>query len=340
MADGGIEHQTQIRRTRRSPTAFLALVGTIVLAVAVLLLLWGSDGDDRRGEATPEPTSTSTPPTTPPTRLPVVHVIADTDDGPQPATTATGPGTGPGDRFEAVQATPVLTDGRIAVLVDGGTVLAGAPGDAFHRVGPDAPSSALVASNEPGHVWVVGPGDELSLVSLDGIPNRVRIPLDGHRVLGPAAFGVVTVGSDGAVAWRRPSFDPSPVPLPTGRTAVDAGGEVVLAERSLGAEVGRGFELIAVDDGAVVQDFLVGPSDRAPALAPDGSVVALPGGFGWTVRDVSSRAELGSLPRAPGMPVWIGEGRFAVLVDGAIVLSDGRQLAPPWPVRDLAEHSP
>lgn len=301
MVDGGIEHQTEIRRTRRSPTAFLALVGTIVLAVAVLLLLWGSDGDDQGGEAAPEPTSTSTPSTARPTPLPVVHVIADTDDGPQPATTASGPGTDPGDRFEAVQSTPVLTDGRIAVLVD---------------------------------------GDELSLVSLDGIPNRVRIPLDGDRVLGPATFGVVTVGSDGAVAWRRPSFDPSPVPLPSGRTAVDAGGEVVLVERSLGDEVGQGFELLAVTDGAVVQDFLVGPSDRAAALAPDGSVVALPSGFGWTVRDVSSRAELGSLPRAPGIPVWIGDGRFAVLVDGAVVVSDGRQLSPPWRVRDLAERSP
>ena len=168
----------------------------------------------------------------------------------------------------------------------------------------------------------------------------MRIPLDGDRVLGPATFGVVTVGSDGAVAWRRPSFDPSPVPLPSGRTAVDAGGEVVLVERSLGDEVGQGFELLAVTDGAVVQDFLVGPSDRAAALAPDGSVVALPSGFGWTVRDVSSRAELGSLPRAPGIPVWIGDGRFAVLVDGAVVVSDGRQLSPPWRVRDLAERSP
>src|SRR3546814_15092035 len=119
MVDGGIENGTEIRRARRSPTAFLALGGTSVLSVAVLLLLWGSDGDDQGGEAAPEPTSTSTPSTARPTPLPVVHVIADTDDGPPPATTASGPGTAPGARFEAVQSTPVMTDGRIPVLVAG-----------------------------------------------------------------------------------------------------------------------------------------------------------------------------------------------------------------------------
>src|SRR3546814_18978534 len=117
MVDGGIEHETGIRRTRRSPTAFLALVGTIVLAVAVLLLLWGSDGDDQGGEAAPEPPSTSTPSTARPTPLPVVHVTADTDDRPQPTTTHSAPGTDPCDRTEAVQSQPVLTDGRRAVPV-------------------------------------------------------------------------------------------------------------------------------------------------------------------------------------------------------------------------------
>src|SRR3546814_20601999 len=125
MVDGGIENGTEIRRARRSPTAFLALGGTSVLSVAVLLLLWGSDGDDQGGEAAPEPTSTRTPSTARPTPLPVVHVIPDTDDEPQPTTTASGPGTDPGDRCEAVQSPPVPTAGRVALLDAGENILAG-----------------------------------------------------------------------------------------------------------------------------------------------------------------------------------------------------------------------
>ncbi len=335
MPDRAMDQHAEVRRTRGAAV----WVGVLAVVAAVAFLVWA--GGDGAPEGAVPSTTTSSTTSTLPRRLPVLAVVADTDAGPRPATTADAPDAeADSTPFEVLQAAPIATDGRIVLLVDGGDLLVGRPRGAFEVVDLDGPASAVVASNEPGHVWAVTGGDELALIALDGSDPAVRIPLDGDRVLGSGPFGVVTVRVDRAVSWRRPSFDPAPIPLPADRTAVDAGGEVVLAERSLGADVGRGFELWGVVDGTVVGDFVEPPSDLPAVVAPDGSVVALPGPSGWTVRDARSREELGSLPRAAGEPVWVGAGRFAVLVDGVVSLSDGSTLAPPWRIRALAEQSP
>lgn len=334
MAHEGIEHHTEIRRARWSmPVVVVAGVLALIAAAVVLR----ADGDPTT-DATPT-TAPSVQPETRPAPLAVVHVVADTDHGPRPATTANGPSTAGRSTVEPVQATPVLTDGQIVVLMEGGAVLAGRPGDVFRPVGPDAPGAALVASNEPGHVWVVAPEDELVLVAIEGVDPPVRIPLGGDRILGPASFGVVTVGDDGAVSWRRPSFDPTPVLVPAGRTPVDAGGGFVLVELSPGGGWERVFEVLTVTEGAVVGGFR-GRSDRSAALAPDGGTVAIPDAAGWTVRDARSGADRGALPAAPGDPVWIGDDRWAILSDGTVAVSDGTVLSPPWRLRALAEQSP
>ena len=337
MAADGIEHHTEVRRQRWSAPVVLA-VGALVVAAAFAFLR--ADGGPATDAVDANPTTASSAlASTPPTRLAVLHVVADTDGGPRPATTADGPGAEGGPAFEAIQATPVLTDGQVVVLADGGTVLAGRPGAAFRVIGPDAPSAAIVASNEPGHVWALLPDGDLVLVAVDGVDPPVRIPLGGARVLGPASFGVVTIDTDGVVAWRRPSFEPTVVPVPPGRSAIDAGGGFVLVERPPGGDGERVFEVLTVADGALVGGFR-GGSDRPAALANDGATVAVPDGGGWTIREVRSVAARGALPAAPGEPVWIGGDRWAVLLDGVVRVSDGTELSPPWRFRALAEQSP
>ena len=334
MAGDDVEQHGEIRRTRG------VAVWVLVLGVAALvaLLVWAGS-DDAPSEAAPSTTATSAPSTLP-RPLPVLHVVADTDTGPRPATTASAPGDGAASvPFEAIQATPITTDGRVVLLVDGGAVLVGRPGGGFGAIDLGLPTAALVASNEPGHVWVVAPRDELALVDLDGIDPPVRIPLDGDRVLGLGTFGVVTVGDEGTVSWRRQSFDPTPVAVPPGRTALDAGGGSVLVERPRGGDGERVFEVLTVAEGALVGGFR-GESDRPAALSPDGATVALPSVEGWSIHDVRSLAVRGSLPAAAGDPVWVGEDRWAILTDGVASLSDGTTLSPPWRLRALAEQSP
>lgn len=334
-----LEHRTEIRRSGR--TGPLGIAVAVLVAVVALVLATRDDSDDAATAPAPSPPTTAAPTSTLPRRLATVHVVADTDAGPRPATTARGPDDAAGGAaFQALQAVPVLTDGRIVVLVDGGTLLSGRPGAAFQSVGLGAPSGLLVASNEPGHVWVRTPEDELALVDLDGADAPVRVPLDGDRVVGPAAFGVVTVSDSGRTSWRRPSFEPAPIDLPAGHAPLDAGGDLVLVAGSTGRDSARQLEVWSVADGTLVRAFGPAGAGRPAVLATDGTAVALPRPEGWSVLDARTGAELGLLPGAPDAPVWIGDGRFAVLVDGRVEVSDGTQLAPPWRLRALAERSP
>lgn len=335
MPGDAMHQHSEIHRTRGAAV----WLGALAVVAMVGFLVWA--GQDGGSPDTAPPTTSSSTTSTLPRRLPVLPVVADTDAGPRPATTADAPDASADSAgFETIQATPIATDGRIALLVDGGNLLVGRPRGAFEPVDLDVPSSGLVASNEAGHVWVVTPGDDLALIALDGSDPPVRIPLDGDRVLGPAPFGVVTVRADGAVSWRRPSFDPVVLAGPPGAVAVDAGGDAVLYEEPRAPGGGRAFTIRSVVVGVTVQAF--GPSDaeRAAVLATDGSMVALPHAAGWIVHDVASGEQRGSLPRATGEPVWVGGSRFAVLVDGVVSLSDGATLAPPWRLRALAEQSP
>lgn len=335
MADDDIQHHVEVRRGRRVGPV-LVVVGLALVAAFALGL---RDGGGPPEAATA--TSTSSPPTTRTGPLPLVHIIADTDRGPRPATTADGPGGPTADgAFEAVQATPIVTEGQVVVLVDGGTVLAGRPGEGFRTVDVGGPASALVASNEPGHVWVVASEDELQLVDIEGTDPPVRIPLGGERVIGPATFGVVTVDAAGRASWRRPGFDPAPLSPFGGNRAVDAGGGFVLVEAPAQPGGPRVFRTVSAVDSTAIRRFAVRDPDRPVVLATDGTAVALPVDDGWLVQDSITGQPRGSLPSAPGTPVWIGDGRFALLVAGVVATSDGSELAPPWRVRDLAEQSP
>ena len=65
----------------------------------------------------------------------------------------------------------------------------------------------------------------------------------------------------------------------------------------------------------------------------DGIVMALPPQF-------HADAAVRAVEAAPGAPAWIGEGRFAILADGVVAVSDGTELSPPWRLRALAERAP
>ncbi|MGK2929139.1 MAG: hypothetical protein ACSLFO_06125 [Acidimicrobiales bacterium] len=85
----------------------------------------------------------------------------------------------------------------------------------------------LLTSNEPQHVWAITEGDAALLVDLRGGPGSVVLDLDGHRVLGLAPFGLVTVGADDQAVWRRPDFEPSLLELPSGCSPQASGGGVI-----------------------------------------------------------------------------------------------------------------
>ncbi len=85
----------------------------------------------------------------------------------------------------------------------------------------------VLPSNEPQHVWAITEGDAALLVDLRGGPESVVLDLDGHRVLGLAPFGLVTVGADDRAVWRRPDFEPSPLELPSGCSPQASGGGVI-----------------------------------------------------------------------------------------------------------------
>jgi len=345
--DGGIEHEAELRSTGRRLPAVLVL---LVLVVAVVALL--RDGGDADGDAAPAPPPTATPTsetltTTRPARVPPVLAVADAGGGPVPTAAASDDHTRfppPEATYEALQAQPLAVDGTVVVLADGGRLLAGEPGGVFERIGPDGPVSRLVPSNEPRHVWAGVAERELALVSLDGGEPSVRIPVGDDRVLGPASFGVVTVGPDGTVWWRRPSFEPLRLELPSGRQAVDVGGDTVLLEVAATGDDVRRFETWSLSERRLVRNLAVRTSDRPAILALDGRTAALPTPTGWQVLDLATGSERSRLPPSglPGVdPVWVGGDHFAVAVGPHLVeISDSVRHRPRWPVVALAEASP
>ncbi|MFP5322355.1 MAG: hypothetical protein ACLGIC_10980 [Acidimicrobiia bacterium] len=346
MAADDIEHQAEIRSSGARAPALVVLLALVGVVVALVVRA----GDDGPHAATPPPAPPSTPTseTLTTTRPPAVEVLAVTDVGGGPV-----PVRATSDRvtrrppieatFEALQATPIAVDGQVVALADGGRLLAGTPGEVFEPFGPEGPVSEVVASNEPRHVWARVTEAELALVRLDGGEPRVRIPVGDDRVLGPASFGVVTVGPEGTW-WRRPSFDPTPVLLPGDRQPLDAGGDLVLVEAPEADERLRRFETWSIVDGRAVQTFLVRRADRPALISPDGTTVALPERRGFAIRDATSGAERGELPPSaiPGAaPVWVGGHHFAVAAGAHVVLiSDSIRHRPRWPVSALAEASP
>lgn len=341
-----VEHRVEIRREGRATPLW---IGVAVLAAIVAVVLGGRDGDataggERSPGTAPAPAPTSETPTTgaPPAPPPVLGVARGGEGGGAlvPVSSA-GPGpvlTGGGPSSVSDGSRPVATTGRVAVLADDGTLHAGSPGETFAVVACCV--DELVPSNEPHHVWVRS-GDEVALVDLDGGPTGVRLPLDGDAVVGPASFGLVTVGDDGTVRWRRPSFDPVDLPTPHDRQVLDSGGEMVLTG-SLAAPGRARYELWSIVEGVLVQAHDVALPDGSSiggVLAADGSAVALRARGGWQVHARADGALLDVLPHL-GEPVWVGGAHFAVLAGRQLIVSE---LDPPLPGHAfvlLAEQSP
>lgn len=137
----------------------------------------------------------------------------------------------------------------------------------------------------------------------------VRVPVGDDRVLGPARPGVVTMAGDGVLSWRRPGADAAPIPVPSDRTAIDAGGELVLVEAPVVGDGIRRFETWSIVGARLVQTFAVRTSDGSPRLAPDGGVAALPERTGFVVHDATSGERIAAFPLSgfpDAHPVWVG----------------------------------
>lgn len=184
------EHRSEITRSNRT-TAVAALV---VFVGLVLVLLVGTSSGDQTDDRADDRADDSAPTTA---------------STPSPSTT-TPPGT------TELRAELEPTTGALVVERDGeslGTVACCFDG--------------LLPSNEPQHVWAITEGDAALLIDLRGGPASVVLDLDGHRVLGLAPFGLVTVGADDRPVWRRPDFEPSPLELPSGCSPQASGGGVI-----------------------------------------------------------------------------------------------------------------
>lgn len=344
--DHDVEHRTELRSGAWSPRLLVVVVA--VLAAVVALVVLRDDGGpapelDRTGPAAP---TTGTVPTTRPLTVPRVLAVADAGGGLVPASAGDDQvERRPASRLDADALQRALAvDGRVVVLV-AGQLLVGDPGGTFAPFGPADQVTEVVGSNEPRHVWARARDATLALVAVDGPQPSVRIELGADDVLGPATFGVVTTSRDGVVSWRRPSFDPTPVPIPRDRTPLDAGGGLVLVEAPDRHDGVRRFEAWSVVAGRRVAAFDVDPgdaADRPAAIAPDGSTVALPHrGSWWRVLDVASGEEIGRLASRDRTPVWVGGPHFAVAPTPHLVEIAGNiRHRPRWPLVAVAEASP
>jgi hypothetical protein len=335
-----IEHRAEIRRANQTTPILVGMV--FVIAVAVLVLSGGEDSEPTEDVA---PTTVPAPPTSetltttrPP--LPAVFGLTLTRSGVAPFSTfVRPPEAAPADAPAEVPrvGSPVVTDGRIAVL-SGGALLVGRPGEPLTELG--CCYDELHPSNEPGHVWLRD-GDEATLVELHGGGTITELPVGDDRIVGPGSFGLVTAGTDGTIRWRRPLFAPLDVPVGADREAVDGGGGLVLVSGVDRTGTPR-WELRSISDGRVVAslDARGGwPRGSRPVLAADGETVAIPVATGWAVRAVPDMVEVGRLTRSM-QPVWIGGDRFAALVGGHLVVSDGSEVPAPAAAMAVAEQSP
>lgn len=133
--------------------------------------------------------------------------------------------------------TTAVPDGPVVELGTSGAVVVGRGGEAPRTVA--CCFDELLESSEPGHVWAITDGDAAMLVDLGRGPTGIVLELDGHRVLGLAPFGLVTVGADGRPVWRRPDFAPSPVDIPAGCEPRSAGGGFISCRPSDGTGIHR-----------------------------------------------------------------------------------------------------
>lgn len=342
MTGPDLEHRTEIRRANRTTPIWIALV--VVSVVAVLVLGSSGDGPNEERGMTP-PTSAPTTPTsetlttTSPRTMPPVFGVTDSGGQVRPISTSIGSGPTPVDQepLALSASVPIATAGRVVVLDGAGTVHHAEPGRSF-RDGACC-FDAIHPSNEPGHVWGRR-GPQAVLIDLDAVDERRVVLLIGEeRVLGPASFGLVTVDDRNVVRWHRPSFDPTVVRLPEDRRAIDSGGERLLATGPGAGETSR-LETWSIAGNGLLQSYVVSEgASSSGVLAPDGSVVAVPGPGGWEVRDAATGLVHGSLPKVTG-PVWVGGNRFAATLDDRLVVSDRGVLPLRWPVLAVAEQSP
>lgn len=309
------EHGTEITRTGRGRLAVAATVAA--LAVGALLLADGGSGTDRPG-----PTSSVPEPVTVPLDAPPVVGIGRSGDGPVVAIdddtlVVVRPLDAPGPARAAV-----ATGEAIAVVDADGRLVANGPDGRFRSELCCADS--VEPAYRPGHVWTVDPVGA-RLVELGVGPTRQELDLDGQAVIGPGPGGLVTVDERGAVAWRRPGIPARPVPIRAGRRAVSAGGDLVAYVAASPAVV----EVRRVTDGLLVRSFpldRLAPDGATARLSPSGATIAIGQDGSSTVHSVADGTVLGRLPTTERL-VPVGGGRFAAIVDGAVVTSDGDRFA-------------
>lgn len=344
MSGTDLEHRAEIRRANRTTPIWIGLV--VVAAIVALVVGSGDDG----GEAAPDPGPTTAPATptsetlttTSPRGLPPVYGLTETHRGLLAFSTAVAPSSDTASAeptvFEVADG-PIVTDGRAVVLDADRMLHVGQPGTAF-RPGTWG-WEEIHPSNEPGHVWGRWE-DEVALLDLDRIhaePSVVLLVGDGE-VLGPASFGVVVLGADGTTRWHRPSFEPTVVPLPPDRRAIDSGGERLLVAAPATAAAGARLEVWSITGNGLLSTYaLVDGAGADGRLSPDGTLVLVPSPGGWDVRDAVTGVLHGTLPKGAS-PVWVGGNRFGAAIDGQLVVSDRGVLPLRWPVLAVAEQSP
>ena len=331
VVDPDVEvHRSEITRANRTtPVAVLVIVAAVVVA----LVTAGSDDPDPKAAPAPTTTTSTTSP-----EVTVPAPAAPVADRPLPPTVALG-FSGPDTFVFGSVTTPltevrpdgmvrrvegaVVTGERIAVIDTDGQILTGGDDGSFSAL--MCCLDAIIPSNEPGHVWGVDLLAGVTLVDLDRGPTDVFIDVDGERVIGLGAFGVVTVDRELAATWWRPGFDPAPVVVPDGREAVSSGGAVVayVVPETGVVEVRRAV------DGRLVRSFPATSSGSVTArLSTVGDAVAIVRRGAVEVFGLDDGRPLGGMQATGDGPVPIGAGRFAVTSGGVVVDSQGRRIDP------------
>ncbi len=303
----------------RKPTRIgVAILAAVVLAVVAMVATSRSDGDEL---VTPATTSTS-PVTVPAGAPPVVGVAIVNDRVFVFGTHAEGVmgATAAPDLDLGFDTPAIAIDDRLVVLDPAGAALVGREGEPFREIA--CCYDDLLTSDERGRFWAIEGRARAELIEIDDASTDTQIDLEGQPVLGSMHLGLVTVDGAGRPIWRRPDVDAHTIEIDDDLEPLASGGDVIVvldAARDL-------VEVRLVTDGSLVTVLRTAEGDRRAGLTATvstaGDAVALTADSTTTVFDITDGQMIGTIDGADDV-VAIGSRRFAAVVDGEIVTSDG-----------------
>jgi hypothetical protein len=206
-------------------------------------------------------------------------------------------------------------------------------GARLSRAGPPGPlDSIFISPSDDGRVLVVGNG---AWISTAGDPARVQLPRDvdwsgwssdGRRILGTRGSTLVSRDADGGSVQTVGELPPEIYKV----WAMSADGKTVIGRRNDRVSYARVTEM---KSGDAWKPFSEGEDAQADAsLSPDGRFVLYDTDRGIFVQPSAGPGRPQRIATSGSDPVWRGDGREIVFVDGEAIWSIAVSMAGGSPV--------